>query len=93
MQAGAGRGSEQARKPRRPRRRLSTSSPVHEYSDEGIRLAVDLTGDGGIRVRAASGGVGAVVDLTVVGAQRLATTSGSAIADAIQRGLPGAGTH
>jgi hypothetical protein len=70
---------------------VSTSSPVHEYSDEGTRLAVDLTGDGGIRVRAASGGVGAAVALTVVGAQRLATMLGSAIAGAIQRGLPGAG--
>ena len=69
---------------------MSTSSPVHEYSDEGTRLAVDLTGDGGIRVRAASG-VGAAVDLTVLGAQRLATVSGSAIAGAIHRGLPGAG--
>jgi len=66
---------------------------MHEYQDEGTRLAVDLTGDGGIRVRAAGGGVGAAVDLTVVGAQRLATMLGSAIAGAIQRGLPGAGTH
>jgi hypothetical protein len=69
---------------------VSTSSPVHEYSDEGTRLAVDLTGDGGIRVRAASG-VGAAVDLTVLGGQRLATVLGSAVADAIHRGLPGAG--
>jgi hypothetical protein len=37
------------------------------------------------------GGVGAAVDLTVVGALRLATISGSAIAGAIHPGLPGAG--
>ena len=66
---------------------------MHEYQDEGTRLAVDLTGDGGIRVRAAGGGVGAAVDLTVVGAQRLATMLGSALTTAIHRGLPGGGTN
>lgn len=71
---------------------MSESSPLHEYQDESARLAVDLTGDGGIRVRVASGGVGAVVDLTIIGAQRLATMLGSAVTAAIHRGLPGGST-
>ena len=72
---------------------MSTSSSVHEYSDEGTGLAVGLTGDGGIRIRAASGGVGAAVDLSIIGAQRLATMLGSALTAAIHRGLPGGGTN
>ena len=71
---------------------MSQSSPLHEYQDESARIAVDLIGDGGIRVRAASGGVGAAVDLSIIGARRLATMIGSALTAAIQRGLPEAGT-
>jgi hypothetical protein len=62
-----------------------------EYQDGAVRLAVDLPGDGSIRVRAAADGVGTVVDLSITGAQRLATMLGGAIATAITRGLPGGG--
>ena len=67
---------------------MSESSPLHEYQDESTRLAVNLTGDGAIRVRAASGGLGAAVELSIVGAQRLATMLGAAVTGAIHRGLP-----
>jgi len=71
---------------------VTESSPMHEYQDESARLAVDLTGDGAIRVRAASAGVGAAVELSIVGAQRLATMLGAAVTSAIHRGLPGGST-
>jgi hypothetical protein len=70
---------------------VSTSSPLYEYQDDGTRVAVDLTGGGSIRVRAAAGGVGSAIELTVVGAQRLATMLGGATS-AIHRGLPGGST-
>ena len=64
-------------------------STAYEYADDGTRLAVDVAADSTIRVRAAAAGVGAAVDLSVVGAQRLASMLGSAVTAAIQRGLPG----
>jgi hypothetical protein len=67
--------------------------PTIEYTDDGTKLAVDLPGDGSIRVRAVSGPVGAAVDLGVVGAQRLATMLGSAVTAVIHRGLQKGGTE
>jgi hypothetical protein len=65
---------------------------AYSYVDDGTRLAVDLPGDGSIRVRAVSGSVGASVVLSIIGAQRLTTMLGSAITTAIHRGLPGGRT-
>ena len=71
---------------------MSTSSREYDHQEESTLLGVGLTGDGGIRIRAASGGVGAAVESTVTGAQRLATMLGSAVTGAIHRGLPGGST-
>jgi hypothetical protein len=71
----------------------SSSNPDREYADELAGLGVEIDKDGGtIRVRAANDGLGAVVNLSVVGAQRLATMLGAAVVTAVHRGIPGGGT-
>jgi hypothetical protein len=62
-----------------------------EYIDDGLQLAVDLPGNGTIRLRVADDRVGATFDLSVLGGQRLSTMLGGAIATVIARGLPGGG--
>jgi len=68
---------------------VSTSSARYAYDDEQVRLGVEVTETGGIRVEAAGTGVGAAVNLTVMGAQRLSGLLASAITTAIHRGLGG----
>ena len=70
---------------------MSTSSAQYAYDDEQVRLGVEVTETGGIRIEAAGTGVGAAVNLTVMGAQRLSGLLASAITTAIHRGLPGGG--
>jgi len=69
---------------------VSTSSAQYAYDDEQVRLGVEVTETGGIRVEAAGTGVGAAVNLTAMGAQRLSGLLASAITTAIHRGLGGA---
>ena len=68
---------------------MSTSSPQYAYDDEQVRLGVEVTETGGIRIEAAGTGVGAAVNLTVMGAQRLSGLLSGAITTAIHRGLGG----
>ena len=65
------------------------------YADEFALLSVETpSGDQqAIRLRAAGTGVGAVVDLSVIGAQRLATLLDNAVITATARGLGGGASH
>lgn len=72
---------------RMPNKNLPISSP-HQYADEFVQLGVDNADrDGVIRLRAAGGGCGTVIDLSVLGAQRLSTMLAASIRTAISRGL------
>jgi hypothetical protein len=68
---------------------VTTSSPQYAYDDDQVRLGVEVTETGGIRIEAAGTGVGAAVNLTVMGAQRLSGLLAAAITTAIHRGLGG----
>jgi hypothetical protein len=70
---------------------LAVNTSNYAYDDEQVRLAVEVTELGGIRIEAAGTGVGAAVNLTVTGAQRLSGLLASAITTAIRRGLGGGG--
>lgn len=65
----------------------NSSVPAFEFEDGNVRIAidVDVKADPPIRLRAASGSVGAAFDLSIVGAQRLDVMLSAAITRAITR--------
>jgi hypothetical protein len=68
---------------------VAVGTSNYAYDDEQVRIGVEVTETGGIRVEAAGTGVGAAVNVTVMGAQRLSGLLASAITTAIHRGLGG----
>jgi hypothetical protein len=68
---------------------VAVSTSNYAYDDEQVRLGVEVTETGGIRIEAAGTGVGAAVNLTVMGAQRLTGLLTAAITTAIHGGLGG----
>jgi hypothetical protein len=68
---------------------VTESSSERAYDDDSVRLAVQVTDTGAIRVEALGLGVSAAVQLSVMGAQRLSGLLGAAITTAIHRGLGG----
>jgi hypothetical protein len=66
-----------------------SESSTPDYVDGDVQLSVDTATDHRpIRLRAAGIGVGCVVDLTALGAQRLSAMLDSAVTSAITRGMP-----
>jgi hypothetical protein len=61
----------------------------YAYDDEQVRLGVEVTDTGAIRVEALGLGVSAAEQLSVMGAQRLTGMLGAAITTAIHNGIGG----